>query len=96
MSAQAKASSIKEAPSQPFDAHSNENESPIVGEMSKEANLEKVATPSESLEDDDSPQAPLVATMKDIATRALHLDDDTTLNPWTFRMWFIGKSGCIQ
>lgn len=64
--------------------------------MSKETNLEKVATPSESLEDDDSPQAPLVATMKDIATRALHLDDDPTLNPWTFRMWFIGKSGCIK
>lgn len=31
------------------------------------------------------------ARMEDIALTALHVDDDPTLNPWTFRMWFLGK-----
>jgi hypothetical protein len=30
------------------------------------------------------------ARMEDIALTALHVDDDPTLNPWTFRMWFLG------
>jgi hypothetical protein len=33
---------------------------------------------------------PLVANMDTIALRALHVDDDTPLNPWTFRMFFLG------
>jgi hypothetical protein len=27
---------------------------------------------------------------EDIVKQVLSLDDDPTLNPWTFRMWFIG------
>jgi hypothetical protein len=27
---------------------------------------------------------------RDLVTEVLSLEDDPTLNPWTFRMWFIG------
>lgn len=30
--------------------------------------------------------------MEEIALKALHVDDDPTLNPWTFRVFFIGWS----
>lgn len=33
---------------------------------------------------------PLEARMEDIALKALHVDDDPTLNPWTFRMFVLG------
>ncbi len=32
----------------------------------------------------------VVANMETIALAALHVDDDPTLNPWTFRMFFLG------
>ena len=32
----------------------------------------------------------VVANMEDIALKALHIDDDPTLNPWTFRTFFLG------
>ncbi len=32
----------------------------------------------------------VVANMEEIALKALHVDDDPTLNPWTFRMFLIG------
>lgn len=31
-----------------------------------------------------------VDNMEDIALYALHVDDDPSLNPWTFRTWFLG------
>ncbi len=30
------------------------------------------------------------ASMEDVALKALHVDDDPTLNPWTFRMFVLG------
>lgn len=33
---------------------------------------------------------PVVANMEEIALKALHVDDDPTLNPWTFRVFFLG------
>jgi hypothetical protein len=30
-------------------------------------------------------------TAKDLVTEVLHAEDDPTLNPWTFRVWFLGK-----
>jgi len=36
-------------------------------------------------------EADVVNTAKDIVTHVLHVDDDPSLNPWTFRMFFIGK-----
>jgi hypothetical protein len=32
-----------------------------------------------------------VETAKDLVTEIIHADDDTSLNPWTFRMWFLGE-----
>jgi hypothetical protein len=31
-------------------------------------------------------------TAADLVTHIIDLDDDTTLNPWTFRMFFIGRT----
>jgi len=31
-----------------------------------------------------------IESVEDLVTKVLHADDDPTLNPWTFRMWFIG------
>lgn len=32
-------------------------------------------------------------TAEDIVTTIIHVEDDPTLNPWTFRMFFIGLCG---
>lgn len=32
----------------------------------------------------------VVANYEDLALKTLHVDDDPTLNPWTFRMFFLG------
>ena len=32
-----------------------------------------------------------VDTAADLVTNILHVDDDPSLNPWTFRMWFLGE-----
>lgn len=42
------------------------------------------ALPIERSEDEGPPN------MEQIALKALHVDDDPTLNPWTFRVFFIG------
>lgn len=34
----------------------------------------------------------VVANTEEIALKALHVDDDPTLNPWTFRMFFLGMT----
>ncbi|RDW70319.1 hypothetical protein BP5796_08716 [Coleophoma crateriformis] len=34
--------------------------------------------------------ADMVDNMEEIALYAIHTDDDPSLNPWTFRMWFLG------
>ena len=33
----------------------------------------------------------VVRTAKDLVTHILHVQDDPSLNPWTFRMVFLGK-----
>lgn len=33
---------------------------------------------------------PVVANAEEIALKALHVDDDPTLNPWTFRVFILG------
>jgi hypothetical protein len=32
-------------------------------------------------------------TPNDLITEVIHVTDDPSLNPWTFRVWFLGKSG---
>lgn len=34
-----------------------------------------------------------VTTAEDLVTQVIHVEDDPTLNPWTFRMFFLGKNG---
>jgi len=60
--------------------------------------LEKIMLGTESLvryktRDSERAAEPLVANMETIALKALHVDDDSSLNPWTFRMLFLGTEG---
>jgi hypothetical protein len=41
-----------------------------------------------SQEADKQNEAP--STAKDLVSQVLALEDDPSLNPWTFRMWFLG------
>jgi hypothetical protein len=33
-----------------------------------------------------------VETAAELSTEVIHVEDDPTLNPWTFRTWFLGMS----
>jgi hypothetical protein len=44
--------------------------------------------------DVEASNEPVVANMETIALKALHVDDDPTLNPWTFRMFALGNLLC--
>lgn len=46
----------------------------------------------ESKDQEAAREQVVVANTEEIALKALHVDDDPTLNPWTFRMLFLGKS----
>ena len=37
-------------------------------------------------------QSAIVTTAEDLVTNVISVEDDTTLNPWTFRTFFLGKS----
>ena len=50
------------------------------------------ATPAYDVESGESDQPLHVSTAKDLVTNILHVDDDPSLNPWTFRMWFLGEA----
>lgn len=58
----------------------------------KEASIQEVPLPTycdtEALSKEN--QGPL-ETAEEIVTHVIHVDDDPTLNPWTFRMFFIGE-----
>lgn len=41
--------------------------------------------------DDHFGETAVVTTAKDLVTHILHVQDDPSLNPWTFRMFFLGK-----
>lgn len=62
------------------------------GDMNKVASIQEVPLPyyddAEALSKENA--APL-ATAEEIVTHVIHVDDDATLNPWTFRMFFIGE-----
>ena len=45
----------------------------------------------ESNDIEDTGRLQVVANMEEIALKALHVDDDPSLNPWTFRMFILGK-----
>jgi hypothetical protein len=37
-----------------------------------------------------------VQSAKDLVTEVIRAEDDPTLNPWTFRTWFLGKYGSLH
>jgi len=39
---------------------------------------------------DDHSEKVVLSDERDIATHVISVDDDTTLNPWTFRAFFLG------
>ncbi|KAF7530506.1 hypothetical protein PCG10_000006 [Penicillium crustosum] len=61
------------------------------GDMNKVASIQEVPLPyyddAEALSKGNA--APLT-TAEEIVTNVIHVDDDPTLSPWTFRMFFIG------
>ncbi len=64
-------------------SHSNDDEKALhVAEGSSEF------LPAYSEEGGHAP----ISTAKDLVTQVIHVEDDPTLNPWTFRMWFLGAS----
>lgn len=41
-------------------------------------------------------EATVIKTAKDLVTHVLHVDDDPTKSPWTFRAILIGKFGIVK
>jgi hypothetical protein len=41
-------------------------------------------------QEEDKQQRKPPSTAKDLVAQVLALEDDPSLNPWTFRMWFLG------
>jgi hypothetical protein len=37
-------------------------------------------------------QANVISDAKDLLTHVIHVDDDPSLSPWTFRAFFLGKT----
>lgn len=55
--------------------------------------LAETKEPLQQFSDLESVEAESVnASMETVALKALHVDDDATLNPWTFRVFFLGWS----
>jgi hypothetical protein len=53
--------------------------------------IEKAESSSSNLShDEDRHYKKPPTTAKDLVTEILLVEDDPTLNPWTFRTWFIG------
>jgi hypothetical protein len=62
------------------------------GEKEMEDNIQYVSNDEELLHvGKDMTAAEKVDNMEEIALYALHVEDDPSLNPWTFRMWFLGE-----
>ncbi|KAF2664769.1 OPT superfamily oligopeptide transporter [Microthyrium microscopicum] len=57
-------------------------------EDSKRGALTTVEYASSDEEGQEAPKPP--TTARDLVTEVLSVEDDPTLSPWTFRMWFVG------
>lgn len=42
-------------------------------------------------ESDNEGDMRVISTAKELVTTIIHAEDDPTINPWTFRMFFIGS-----
>jgi hypothetical protein len=47
--------------------------------------------PTYTGEEDDHVGKVHVSTAEDLVTQVIHVEDDPTVNPWTFRMFFLGE-----
>ena len=56
-----------------------------------EKNVEAVAAPAYEDEENQGDGHLHIASAEELVTNILHVDDDPNLNPWTFRMWFLGE-----
>lgn len=75
--------------------HNVSNEkSPAMAKEALEDEIRPVLSDEEAYGDGDKTKsaAEKVDNMEEIALYALHTDDDVSLNPWTFRTWFLGKN----
>lgn len=63
----------------------------INGKQGDLSTIEKLETDSRTLSNDEDKlyNAP-PEDARDLVTEVLLVEDDPTLNPWTFRTWFIG------
>ena len=53
--------------------------------------IEKLDNGSSNLShDEDKHYRKELSTARDLVSEVLIVEDDPTLNPWTFRMWFLG------
>lgn len=50
----------------------------------------KDGTASDTSREEDSSRRRPPTTGREIVAEVLRAEDDPTINPWTFRMWFIG------
>jgi hypothetical protein len=58
--------------------------------VDSEAMQDGIIAPIYRGEDDEHFNAP-PQTATDLVTEVLHVEDDPSLSPWTFRTWFLGK-----
>lgn len=52
--------------------------------------VERAATDSSSLSHDEKTHNKPPTTARELVTEILAVEDDPSLNPFTFRMWFLG------
>ena len=72
----------------PFEKYDSRND--LLNE--KSATVEGTALPTYDAEADNHfGEADVLTTAKDLVTHVLHVDDDPSLSPWTFRMFFLGE-----
>lgn len=64
----------------------------ILNEKGESATVDEDALPVYNAEAEDHfGETIVVETAKDLVTHILHVQDDPSLNPWTFRMFLIGR-----
>jgi hypothetical protein len=62
----------------------------VGSEKSDVSIVERVASDSSSLSHEEKIHIKPPTTARELVTEILMVEDDPTLNPFTFRMWFLG------
>jgi hypothetical protein len=64
----------------------------FIADDGKKGNISTVEYAGSSDEEKLVPTKKEVRSARDLVTEVLAVEDDPSVNPWTFRMWFIGLS----